>query len=99
MSPAAVAAQGLNFEEELTKGGIRVVSTIASGTAIFFITKAAMPSMSSKLDLTTQNAETLARAFRSITAEPATVPLLAAAVLLLGAALTLAVLALGADRR
>jgi hypothetical protein len=57
-----------------------------------------MSSKLEKLDLTTQNAETLARAFRSITAEPATVPLLAAAVLL-GAALTLAVLALGADRR
>ena len=55
-----------------------------------------MPSMSSTLNLTAQNAETLARGFRST--EPATVPSLAAAVLL-GAALALAAVALGADRR
>ena len=57
-----------------------------------------MPSMSSTLDLTAQDAETLARAFRSIPAEPATLASLAAAVIL-GAATTLAAFALGADRR
>ena len=100
MSPAAVAAQGLSFDEELVKAGVGLATPIVSGTALVFITKAAvpMPSMSSTLNLTAQNAETLARGFRSTSAEPATVPSLAAAVLL-GAALTLAALALGADRR
>ena len=98
MSPAAVAAQGLSFDEELVKAGVGLATPIVSGTALVFITKAAvpMPSMSSTLNLTAQNAETLARGFRST--EPATVPSLAAAVLL-GAALALAAVALGADRR
>ena len=102
MSPAAVAAQGLSFDEELVKAGVGLATPIVSGTALVFITKAAvpMPSMSSTLNLTDQNAETLARGFRSMSAEPqpATVPSLAAAVLL-GAALALAAVALGADRR
>jgi len=68
---------------------------VVSGPFLLFITKM-MPPMT--LDLTAQNAERLAQAFRSTPAEPATVPSLAAAVLL-GAALTLAALALGADRR
>lgn len=83
----------MNVGAEIFKGIIGSLGTVVSGTSLLFITKAAMPPMPKTmppitLDLTAQNAETLA------------VPSLAAAVLL-GAALTLAVLlgAALADRR
>ena len=76
MSPAAVAAQK---RVNVGAGIIGSLGTVVSGTCLLFITKAAMPPMPKTmppitLDLTAQNAETLA------------VPSLAAAVLL-GAAL------------
>ena len=82
-----------------------VTTYVVGGTILLFVTKAVdiMPSMKSTLALTPQNAKELARAFREVPAEPATVPYSLAAAVILGAAITLAavaaVAAVAADRR